>query len=83
MAFRLVSGNEELVYTTDVDIRSWLPGDNIYDDAIFIPLDFPTGEYEIQTAILDIQKRKPAVKLAIDGITNDGWYNLGKVFVTK
>lgn len=81
LAFRLISDGETLVYTTDADIRSWLPGDNIYDDAIFIPLDFPTGDYQIQVAILDIQKRKPTVKLAIDGITEDGWYNLGKVRV--
>lgn len=81
LAFRLVSGNKKLVYTTDADIRSWLPGDNIYDDAIFVPLDFPTGNYEVQVAILDTQNRKPAVKLAIEGITEDGWYSIGNVNV--
>lgn len=79
LAFRLISGNEKLVCTTDADIRSWLPGDNVYDDAIFIPLDFPSGDYEIQVAVLDIQNRKPTVKLAIGGMTEDGWYRLGTV----
>jgi uncharacterized protein DUF4832/glycosyl hydrolase family 42 (putative beta-galactosidase) len=83
LAFRLVSDNKKLVCTTNANIRSWLPGDNLYDDAIFIPLDFPTGEYEIQVAILDKQKRTPAVKLAIGGGANDGWYNLGKVHVVN
>ncbi len=81
LAFRLKSDKDELVYTTDADIRAWMPGDNIYDDAIFIPIDFPTGEYEIQVAILGVQDRQPKVKLAIGGMTDDGWYKLGKVKV--
>ncbi|MFK5971812.1 MAG: DUF4832 domain-containing protein [Flavobacteriaceae bacterium] len=79
LAFRLVSDSEKLVFTSNADIRLWLPGDIVYDDAIFIPLDFPTGDYEIQVAVLDIQNRKPTVKLAIGGMTEDGWYPLGKV----
>ena len=81
LAFRLISDNEKLIWISDADIRSWLPGDIVYDDAIFIPMDFPTGDYEIQVAILDIQNRKPTVKLAIGGMTEDGWYTLGKVKV--
>jgi hypothetical protein len=81
LAFRLISENDKMEYITNADIRSWLPGDNVYNDAIFIPLDLPTGDYDIQVSILDIQNRKPAVKLAIDEITEDGWYNLGKVRV--
>jgi hypothetical protein len=83
LAFRLKSDKKELVYTADADIRAWMPGDNVYDDAIFIPLDFPSGEYQIEVAIVGVQDRLPKVKLAIGGETEDGWYRIGKVVVVE
>ena len=66
---------------TDADIRGWLPGDNLYDDAVFVPADLPRGEYELEMALLDPVDRKPKVKLAIEGLQPDGWYRLGRIRV--
>lgn len=69
------------VLLTDADIRKWLPGDNLYDDAVVLPAQMPAGEYDLQVAILDTITGQPKVKLAIAGVRPDGWYNLGKIKV--
>ncbi len=81
VALRLKGAKRTEAFMTDADIRSWLPGDVIYDSSIFIPADMPVGEYDFSIALLDPQTRTPKVKLAIDGMATDGWYALGKITV--
>ena len=81
LALRLKSAARADVLVTDADIRAWLPGDNLYDDAVSLPFDMPAGEYELGIALLDPVTHKPKVKLAIAGVDGDGWYNLGKLSV--
>ena len=83
LAFRLKSKSMEKIFITDADIREWLPGDIIYDNAFFIPKDFPAGNYNLQVGIIDKLNKKPIVKLAIEGREGEGWYQLGKIEVTK
>ncbi|HUU28281.1 MAG TPA: DUF4832 domain-containing protein [archaeon] len=82
-ALRLKNAKRTEVLVTDADIRSWLPGDNLYDDAVFLPLDMPEGEYDLEVAILDPRTLKPKVKLAIAGVGPDGWYKMGKITVRE
>ncbi len=79
LALRLKGAARTEVLLTDADIRNWLPGDSIYDDAVFVPSDLPAGEYEVELALLDRQTRIPRIKLAIEGLQSDGWYRLGKI----
>jgi hypothetical protein len=81
LALRLNNDQRTAVLLTDADIRGWLPGDNLYDHAVFVPADMPPGEYALGLALLDPLTQKPKVKLAIAGIEPDGWYNLGKIRV--
>ncbi len=80
-ALRLKSGSRTEVLLTDADIRTWLPGDNLHDGAVFIPEGLPDGEYELAVALVDPLTREPRVKLAIAGVAPDGWYPMGKVTV--
>ena len=80
-ALRLKNKRRTEVLITDADIRQWLPGDVIYDDAVYLPVDMPEGEYELAVAILDKHTRKPKVKLAIKGMQPDGWYPVGRIIV--
>ena len=83
-AIRLQSGGNSFVMVfPDVDLKKWLPGDIVFDDAGFIPLDLPLETYDIQIAIVDRQKHLPKIQLAIEGRLNDGWYPLGKIKVVK
>jgi hypothetical protein len=81
LALRLKSAARAVVLPADADIRTWLPGDVVYDSAVFAPADLPAGEYDLALALLDPQTREPKVKLAIEGRGADGWYTLGKLRV--
>jgi hypothetical protein len=67
------------VLVTGADIRKWLPGDNLYDDRVFIPWDMPAGEYDLQIGMIDPLTSEPAIHLAIEGKDIQGWYTLGQI----
>jgi hypothetical protein len=79
LALRLKNAGLTRIVLTTADIRQWLPGDNLYDDAITLPADLPPGDYDLSLALVDPQTRDPKVKLAIAGVEPDGWYAMGKV----
>ena len=82
-AVRLKSGNNEAVIVLpDVCLKEWLPGDIVFDDAVFLPSNLPTGNYQIQIALVDRQNHTPRIQLAIEGKLEDGWYQLGTIQVT-
>jgi hypothetical protein len=79
LAVRLKNEKRSEVIITDADINSWFPGDNLYDDAIFVPRDMPSGVYQLQIGIVDCQSHEPKVNLAIEGRDSEGWYPVGKI----
>jgi len=81
LAIRLKNEQNTQVLITEADIRDWLPGDNLYDDAVFIPMDMPTGEYDLQIGIIDPVTGEAKIKLAIEGKTSEGWYSLGNITI--
>jgi hypothetical protein len=81
-AIRLKSGeNEAVMILPDVNLKEWLPGDIVFDDAVFVPLDLPVGTYDVQIALVDRLKHQPRINLAIEGKVGEGWYQLGKINV--
>lgn len=83
LALRLLSPTGKRILVTKADLRSWLPGDNLYDDAVTIPADVAEGAYDLQIGVLDERFDEPDVKLAIEGRRPDGWYSLGKITVQR
>jgi hypothetical protein len=83
LALRIRNSQHEEVLITGADIRNWYPGDTIYDDKVYLSLDVPEGEYDLEIAILGQFNGKPAIKLAIAGRSDEGWYPLGKIKVVK
>ena len=83
LALRLKNENRALVLVTGADIRTWLPGDAVCDDKVYLPLDLAEGEYDLQLGIVDRQNREPAVRLAVEGRAPDGWYTLGRITVKE
>lgn len=79
LAIRLTNEKRSEVMITDADITTWLPGDNLYDGAVFVPLDMPSGIYQLQIGIVDRQSHEPKVNLAIEGRDTEGWYSVGKI----
>lgn len=81
-AIRLKSDeNEAVVVVPHINLKEWLPGDVVFDDAVFVPSDLPAGTYAVQIALVDRQRHQPRVNLAIEGKTDGGWYSLGQIRV--
>ncbi|MFC2125119.1 DUF4832 domain-containing protein [Bacteroidota bacterium] len=83
LCIRLKNNEKIVILPTGVDIRTWLPGDNLYDDKIEIPSDMPPGNYELSIGILDKGVKLPKVQLAIEGKDTEGWYPMGEIIITK
>lgn len=79
LIIRLKNADRVWSFTTDADIRNWLPGDNMYNKQLTVPLNLPAGQYEIQVGITDARTGKPVIRLAIDGRDAEGWYPMGKI----
>lgn len=81
LALRLINPEKVEILPACVDIKTWLPGDIVYDDIFYIPHDMPVGKYQLQIAIVSPVNLEPMVKLAIDGINKEGWYPMGEIQV--
>lgn len=81
LAVELSSAEGSAVIKTSADVRKWLPGDAVFEDTLFVPQTLKPGEYLFRVALLDPRTEKPAIKLAIEGLQPDGWYDLGTIQV--
>lgn len=79
LAIRLLSPDYSKILVTKADIRKWFPGNNLFDGAVFIPPDMPSGTYVLQIGIIDPLTAQPVISLAIDGKDPEGWYPMGEI----
>jgi hypothetical protein len=81
LALELRSASAARLIRLPVDVRTWLPGDAVWDGNIYVPDDLALGEYRLRIALLDPRLLKPAIRLAVEGREADGWYALGTLTV--
>ncbi|MGH9407137.1 MAG: DUF4832 domain-containing protein [Terriglobia bacterium] len=81
LAVELYSGEGEAVLKTSADVRSWLPGDAVFEGTLFVPQTLKPGDYHFRVGLLDPRTEHPAIRLAIEGRQPDGWYELGSIHV--
>ncbi|HEX4488793.1 MAG TPA: DUF4832 domain-containing protein, partial [Terriglobales bacterium] len=83
LAVELRSAKGSAEIRIPVDVRKWEPGDAVFDGSIYVPDTLAEGAYDFRVAMLDPRTGKPAVRFAIAGRNDDGWYTLGSVRVTR
>ena len=81
LAMQLWSASAQALIYIPADIRNWLPGDSVVDQPVYIPRSLPPGPYHVRIALVDPDNGAPAIRLAIEGRQNDGWYDLGTIDV--
>jgi hypothetical protein len=83
LALRLTNtkSKESYVLLTNDSIKGWLPGKTEIKNSIRLPDTIKSGVYGLAIGIVDKLDNKPAVYLAIDGRTEDGWYSLSHIEV--
>ena len=83
LAVELRSASDRAEISVPVDVRKWLPGDAVFDGTLYVPDSLAAGAYDVRVAMLDPRTRKPAVRFAIAGRDQDGWYRVGSLQVTS
>jgi hypothetical protein len=81
LALELRSASSSAEIKLPVDVRKWLPGDAAFDSTVYIPESLKPGSYRLRVALLDPRTGQPAIKLAIEGLDPDGWYDLAPIEV--
>ena len=79
LALELKGGETAVRMKTDADVTTWLPGDIVYDGGVAVPGELPTGKYTVRLALVDTRTGEAKVKLPIEGLAADGWYDLGEI----
>jgi hypothetical protein len=83
LALRLGNDEHSATLVTGADLRTWLPGDILCDSDVVVPDDLSEGRYHLMIGVLDERFDEPRVKLAIEGLRPDGWYDLGQIRVQR
>jgi hypothetical protein len=81
LALELRSPSASAAIRVPADVRKWLPGDAVVDTTVYVPQSLQPGEYKLRLALLDPRTGRPAIRLAIEGREDDGWYGVGGVRV--
>jgi hypothetical protein len=82
-ALALADASGKVVWSTSLSVystRDWLPGDIATDAKVALPESIAAGKYTLLVAVAD-RDAKRAVRLAIEGRRDDGWYPLGPIEV--
>jgi hypothetical protein len=71
----------DMVVPLEADIRQWLSGDSVYENTVPVPRNLAPGQHRVRVALLDPRTQAPAIRLAIAGRQEDGWYDLGDITI--
>jgi hypothetical protein len=85
LALRLthVNSKETFVLVSETSIKGLLPGEIGITESFNLPGELKPGHYQLALAIVDPDTRAPAIRLAIAGRTEDGWYPLTQIEVAE
>ncbi len=81
--YTLALALDDTVMKVPVDVRTWLPGDAVFDGGLYVPREVKPGTHRLRVAMLSPRTSQPAIRLAIAGRQADGWYDLGTVEVVR
>ena len=75
LRLRVCGDRQTCLFTTDVDIREWLPGDHTAEFEIVLPSDMPAGSYTIELSICG--ENTPVVLWESQGETDGAFLKTG------
>ncbi len=83
LAYRLRSGSDLVLaqWSSQADLKQWLPGSHLVTDELPVPETVPSGLYSLDVAILSQDGRSAHVDLAIEGKRTDRWYQVSSVTI--
>jgi hypothetical protein len=84
-AVALVGEGGEPAWTgvLEARVQDWLPGAVSVREELVLPAEVPPGRYALSVAVVDPESTEPAVRLAIEGRDEGGWYRLSRIEVRQ
>lgn len=86
VAFRLVSVSDTVqknIIRSGIDARKWQPGSSAVNFTDTLGGNNFKGTCKLQIGLLQPGNHQPAIQLAIEGRTSDGWYDVGKINIVN
>jgi hypothetical protein len=85
LALRLadVNSRETFIALGETSIKGWLPGEIKITESFKLPRELKQGSYELALGVVDPGTSEPAIRLAIAGRGEDGWYPLSQIEVAE
>ena len=80
-AYRFRQGGKEEVVHSKQDIRTWMPDHTCFSERVTAPAWLKPGGAKLDVGIVDPETDRPRVKLAIEGMREDGWHPMALVDV--
>jgi hypothetical protein len=74
------AGKEEVIHSKQ-DIRTWMPDHTCFAERITAPVWLKPGGAKLDVGVVDPETNTPRVKLAVEGIREDGWHPMALVEV--
>ncbi len=82
-AYRFRQDGKEAILTSKQDVRTWLPGQVWFEDALVAPSFLkPGGSAKLDVGLVD-DANQPKVKFAIEGVRQDGWHPMTMIDVVR
>ena len=73
--------NKAYIFTTDIDVRTWLPGEHTAVFEIPLPCDVPAGGYEISVSISG--ENTPVAAWETKGESDGGFLKAGRIDILR
>ena len=83
LALRLSNSQGKYVIISDSSIKGWLPGEIRKEGNFKLPVEIKAGKYEVDLGLVDPITKKPTIRLAIEGRTEDGWYSVSQLEIVS
>lgn len=79
LRLRLQSADDAYLFTTDVDVRAWLPGEHTAEFEIALPEDLPAGLYDVGLSISG--EDTPVVRFETQGEWDGAFLKTGQITI--
>lgn len=77
-----IERDQQRGYAAGESVNGWLPGEHQAGIDLAVPAEATPGRYTVAVAVVAPGTWEPAVRLAIDGRGDDGWYAVSSLEVT-
>jgi len=81
LRFTHMDSRAAFVLPSEASIKGWLPGEIKISESFDLPDNIKPGHYELAIGVVEPGTKNPAVRLAIAGRDEDGWYPLSAIEV--